>query len=61
MARAMLYSQLCGSNGRNISEHEFIAGCNRFALDNPTPSITSRLAFYGNDESIEKKLRVFAE
>lgn len=61
MARALLYSQLCGANSKNISEIEFIAGCNRFALDNPTPTITSRLAFYGNDESIEKKLRVFAE
>lgn len=38
-----------------------MAACGRFALDNPTPSITSRVAFFGNEELIEKKLKLFAE
>ena len=61
MARALLYSQMCGNNSENVHEQEFIAGCNRFALDNPAPTITSRIAFFGNEEPIEKKLKLFAE
>lgn len=52
---------MCGRNQKEVNDIEFIAGCNRFALDNPTPTITSRVAFFGNEESIEQKLRVFAE
>jgi hypothetical protein len=39
---------------------EFLAGCNRFALDNPTPTINVRLAFYGNEEKIEEILKRFS-
>jgi len=61
MARALLYSQMCGRNGKEMNEIEFMAGCNRFSLDNPTPTITTRVAYFGNDEGIEKKLKLFAE
>ena len=45
---------MCGKNGFDITDNEFIAGCNRFGLDNPTPIITRRLATYGNEEAVEK-------
>jgi len=45
---------MCGRNGFDCNENEFIAGCNRFGLDNPTPIITRRLATYGNEENVEK-------
>lgn len=61
MARALLYSQMCGRNADEINETEFMAGCNRFALDNPTPTVTARVAFFGNEETIERKLKLFAE
>jgi len=50
----MIYSLMCGRNGFDFTDHEFIAGCNRFGLDNPVPIITRRLAHYGNEENIEK-------
>ena len=37
-----------------INETSFSAGCNRFGLDNPTPTITKRLALYGNQYEVEK-------
>jgi hypothetical protein len=52
---------MCGRNTHDVNELEFMAACGRFALDNPTPSITSRVAFFGNEELIEKKLKLFAE
>lgn len=33
-----------------------MAGCNRFALDNPIPTITARLAWYGNEENTTKTI-----
>jgi hypothetical protein len=52
---------MCGRNSNEVNELEFMAAVGRFALDNPTPSITSRLAFFGNEELMEKKLKLFAE
>ena len=52
--RAFIYATMCGKNGFNCSEPEFIAGCNRYGLDNPTPIITRRLATYGNEETVDK-------
>lgn len=47
---------MCGKNDSSVFEQEFIAGCNRFGLDNPVPIVTRRLATYGNEENIEKLL-----
>jgi hypothetical protein len=47
---------MCGTNQADLNEFEFLAGCNRFALDNPVPSITKRMAFYGNNEEVSKGL-----
>jgi hypothetical protein len=48
--RAFIYSLVCGENSGQISMSEFLAGCNRFGVDNPCPIITKRLATYGNAE-----------
>jgi len=32
---------------------EFGAGCSRFGIDNPIPTITKRLSLYGNTEDVE--------
>ena len=58
--RALVYGLMCGKNGFEISENEFIAGCARFGLDNPTPIITRRLATYGNEEAVEKMVERMA-
>lgn len=45
---------MCGKNNFESNDLAFVAGCNRFGLDNPYPIITRRLSTYGNDENIEK-------
>lgn len=45
---------MCGNNSFTCTDREFVAGCSRFGLDNPTPIITKRLAIYGNEENIDK-------
>jgi len=59
--RAMLYAYMCGSNTSEVNEIEFLAGCNRFAIDNPMPTITKRIALYGVTEDIEKMLERLAQ
>jgi hypothetical protein len=34
-----------------------MAGCNRFGLDNPCPTITKRLAIYGTLDDLDKELK----
>ncbi len=46
---------MCGKNDFTCSEVAFVAGCNRFGLDNPTPISTRRLATFGNEENVEKQ------
>ena len=33
-----------------------MTGCSKFGLDSPVPSVTKRLAFYGNNEDIVKQV-----
>ena len=54
--RSLAYAMMCGKNDFNVQDQEFIAGCNRFGLDNPVPIITRRLSTYGNEENIEKMI-----
>lgn len=58
--RGMLYAFMCGTNGEDINDFEFMAGCNRFAIDNPLPTVTKRIAYYGNHDDIAKQLDTFA-
>ena len=55
--RAFVYSLMCESNSPEISAQAFLAGCNRFGLDNPCPTVTKRLACYGNQEDLEKEFK----
>lgn len=52
-----MYALVSGENGFEISTQEFLAGCNRFGLDNPCPIITKRIALYGNEEELEEIIR----
>ena len=52
---------MCGQNKFDCADIEFLAGCNRYGLDNPVPTITRRLAHYGNEEYIEKILEKCAK
>jgi hypothetical protein len=40
-----------------MNYRNFLAGCNRFGLDNPCPTITKRLAIYGNLEDLDKDIK----
>lgn len=55
--RAFLYSLTCKENTSSINLNEFLAGCNRFGLDNPAPTIQKRIGMYGNEEDIEELLK----
>jgi hypothetical protein len=55
--RAFLYSLICKENTSSINLVEFLAGCNRFGLDNPAPTIQKRIGMYGNEEDIEEVLK----
>ena len=46
--RAFLYASIVESDKQNFSLAAFLAGCNRFGCDNPSPIITKRIASYGN-------------
>jgi hypothetical protein len=59
--RSFVYSLVCGKNAGEITMAEFLAGCNRYGIDNPCPIITKRLSHYGNDELIEKDFKKYAE
>lgn len=55
--RAFLYSLTCKDNNDCVNLVEFLAGCNRFALDNPAPSIHKRINLYGNEDDYEGFMR----
>ena len=47
---------MCGDNGNDISDKEFLAACNRFGIDNPMPVMSQRLYFFGNNETAQSVL-----
>jgi len=51
--RAFLYSLICKDNSSNVNLVEFLAGCNRFGLDSPSPIIHKRISLYGNEDDFE--------
>ena len=52
---------MCGRNGIEVNDVEFVAGCNRFGLDNPTPIITKRFSTYGNEDTVDKTIERLAK
>lgn len=55
--RAFLYALVCKDNNNYVNLVEFLAGCNRFGLDNPAPSIHKRISLYGNEEDFEDMMK----
>lgn len=63
--RAYIYACTSGDKNTNVfSDDEFLAGCNRYSIENPVPSVVVRCALYGNTREIvaelaeaEKKIR----
>jgi hypothetical protein len=54
--RALIYALMTGKNNNSINEVQFIAGCNRFGIENPTPTIKKRIALYGNTVDVQRLL-----
>lgn len=54
MIRAYLYALVCGDNTNQITTEKFLVASTRFGVDNPCPTITKRLALYGNQEELLK-------
>ena len=53
LVRAYIYSCICGKENTNtFSDDDFLAGCNRFAIENPVPTISTRCFLYGNSKDI---------
>ena len=59
--RSFIYSLVCGNNNATLTKAQFLAGCNRFGIDNPCPIITKRLSYYGNSEELAKEFKTLAE
>tara|TARA_B110000285_G_C15133375_1_gene625181 strand:+ start:3072 stop:3590 length:519 start_codon:yes stop_codon:yes gene_type:complete len=60
--RSFIYALVCGKNGNKVSVPEFLAGCNRFGVDNPCPIITKRISLYGNNvDSFEEDFKRLVE
>ena len=51
--RGYIFAAIASEDNTNvIQDSAFIAGCNRFALDNPVPSVSSRCSLYGNSRDV---------
>jgi len=55
--RAMVYALMTGENSTKLNEVMFLAGCNRFGIDNPLPTVRKRLYLFGNTQDVENMLR----
>jgi hypothetical protein len=61
MMRAFVYSLACDESSNGITVEAFLAGCNRYGLDNPCPIITKRLGLYGMPDDLEKDFKRLVE
>jgi hypothetical protein len=52
IARVLAYAYMSGSNDQKINAEGFRKGVTLFGLDCPVPSVTKRLAFYGNTQDV---------
>jgi len=52
---------VCGENNKEVTKQQFLAGCNRFGIDNPCPIITKRMSNFGNSEDLDKEYKKFVE
>ena len=55
--RAYLYALMASdSNTSVIHDATFVVACNRYALENPVPSVITKCALYGNNKDVMQKL-----
>jgi len=53
MLRAYIFSVISAKDNTNyISDQDFLAGCTRFAIENPVPTVSVRCALYGNTREV---------
>lgn len=51
--RAYVYACTAAEDNTNVmNDDSFLAGCNRFAIENPVPSISLRCGLYGNSMDV---------
>jgi hypothetical protein len=51
--RGYIFAAISSETNTNVIEDVyFLAGCSRFALENPIPTISTRCALYGNSRDI---------
>ena len=51
--RAYIFSCVASDENSDLmTDEQFIAGCWRFAIENPVPTISTRCALYGNSRDI---------
>ena len=63
MLRSYVYSCISGRDNTNfMTDQDFLAGCTRFAIESPIPTVSTRCSLYGNSrdvmqilEEVEKK------
>lgn len=55
--RAYIYACTVGKVNTNyFCDDDFLAGCTRFAIDSPVPTVSVRCALYGNQNDISSTL-----
>mmetsp|Transcript_20350 Transcript_20350/g.31081 ORF Transcript_20350/g.31081 Transcript_20350/m.31081 type:complete len:146 (+) Transcript_20350:146-583(+) len=59
MAQIRAYVFACtgyDENSNIFSDDMFVAGCSRFAIENPVPSVSLRCSLYGNSKDVMQQL-----
>jgi hypothetical protein len=57
--RAYVYACTVGKRNTNyFSDDDFLAGINRFGIESPSPSVSTRCALYGNSQDIHDTLKI---
>lgn len=57
IARALAYGYMSGENNYRVNADGFQKACSLFGIDNPMPTVTRRLAAYGNAPELMSLIR----
>ena len=55
--RSYLFGIICGKNDQILTADQFIAGCNRFGVDSPCPTIIKKMSSFGNSEEMDDNFK----
>lgn len=55
--RSYLYGIICGGNNEILTADQFVAGCNRFGIDSPCPTIIKKMSSFGNSEEMDDNFK----